>query len=423
MFLSLSSLLFVTIVSAVPTGREDIVYPTIETSRSGEKRVKFKALGQDVDLRLESAGNIFSEDFGLYEGEEARRLPSSVHTLKNKLFKDNEKRAALYIDENDDGTSIEGVIGAKMRILPEQTVKNGRRAHRVFEVEEREDNHNIRLNDEIIPPGVKGENGSTIKRYREIVPPGIKGRLNVAESETERQGKQCIIFVVKVLIVTEYYFSNSFSSNAEYEKYLAITIVYTQTLIDTMNFKIEIKLNAFLKYTKNSQPSFIEKSTLPNYPQYFDCEALIDNMCKFYSTGSVALANNAHVIKMVSLRPMGDLVYGKLDLRTLGIAFVGGICEIKYKCGVSIDDPNDFHEFINTFAHELAHLLGCPHDEDPPVTYIKNSPGSLDCKWSYGHIMSYESNAVNGSKFSPCSAACAKHLLDLTKCVKVPCPV
>nr|WDU65918.1 putative metalloprotease Tcis_Metallo_4 [Tityus cisandinus] len=391
MFVFLPSLLFLAIASAIPSGREDIVYPTVETLRSGERRVKFRALNQDVELRLEPAGDIFSEDFGLYEGEEAKEIPSSVNTLKNKLYKDKKKQAAIYI-EDDEYTSIEGIIGEKMRIMPEETVRDGRRAHRVFEVKQR-DGH-IRIKDEIIPPGVKGQNRS--------------------EYVDERQSSKVCI-VVEIVFCTESHFSGSFSSNEEYEKYLSLTIVYSQILFDTMSFKIKIIVIGFVKYTKTSEPAFIGASVYTKNPKLLDSEKLIDSMCKFYASGKVEIYHRADVCMLITLKEMAEY--------TLGIAYVGGVCDKRYKCAVSQDDPKNFNEYVNTCAHELAHSVGCPHDEEGPVSYISGSPGTMACKWDYGYIMSYKTNAQNGTKFSPCSSACAKHLTSLrvSICVQENC--
>ncbi|XP_023212236.1 venom metalloproteinase antarease-like TtrivMP_A [Centruroides sculpturatus] len=395
MFVYLTISLFITITSAVPTGREDVVYPSVETLRSGIKRIKFRAIDQDIDLRLIPAGELISDDFVIYEGDHERRQPTEkIKSLKKKLYRDSEKGAALHIEE-DGFTSIHGIISKKLRIEPEETITEGRRAHRVFEVENMERGR-IRTNDAL------------------MIPPGAIR--NVTEAE-KRSG---ICIVVEIVIVSEKTFTHSFGGKydetAEYYhlRYLYVTITQVQNLMDTMKLTLKVLLIGVITYDNTNEASFIQKSAIKICPNYLDSGDLIENMAEYYKNAKIPLIDEADGVMLVTLRPMADVYKRKCDLGTIGIAYVGSVCDNGYKYGISEDDEGNFYEYCHTFAHELAHMIACPHDEDSPVSYIPGNPGTVECKWKYGYIMSYETNEQNGTKFSPCSRACVQQFVSLS---------
>ncbi|KAL3248774.1 hypothetical protein MRX96_056356 [Rhipicephalus microplus] len=52
---------------------------------------------------------------------------------------------------------------------------------------------------------------------------------------------------------------------------------------------------------------------------------------------------------------------------------------------------------VRISAHEIAHLIGCPHDGQFSGAY-----SSVHCPWDYGYIMSYKIQDSNSMKFSSC---------------------
>uniref|UniRef100_A0A2I9LP79 Metalloproteinase n=1 Tax=Centruroides hentzi TaxID=88313 RepID=A0A2I9LP79_9SCOR len=397
MFGYLTISLFITITSAIPTGREDIVYPTVETLRSGIKRIKFRAINQDIELSLKPAGELISDDFVIYEGEHERKQPTEkIKNIKKNLYRDSEKGAALHIEE-DGFTTIHGIISKKLRIKPEETIKEGRRAHRVFEVENTEKGR-FRTNDAIIPPGKRGNNATG----------------------TERKAGNCII--IEITIVSDKAFTNRFISNGYYDEfyhmlYLKVTICEVQNLMDTMklkSFKLKVVLKGVIVYNNKYEAPFFGWSVICD--EYFDSGELIDNMAWYYSEYGTKLPPivNADVVMCVTGGIMADIYGDKCYQGTVGIAYVGGCCDPGYKYGISQDDTSDLYEYCHTFAHELAHLIACPHDGDPPVSYIPGNPGTERCEWDFGHIMSYKTNEQNGTKFSPCSSECVQHFASLS---------
>uniref|UniRef100_A0A224YP33 Reprolysin n=1 Tax=Rhipicephalus zambeziensis TaxID=60191 RepID=A0A224YP33_9ACAR len=58
---------------------------------------------------------------------------------------------------------------------------------------------------------------------------------------------------------------------------------------------------------------------------------------------------------------------------------------------------------MHTLTHEGGHVLGASHDQSQPKSWIRNDPGSLECLWKEGYIMSYVDGGAKHHRFSHCS--------------------
>uniref|UniRef100_A0A131YMJ1 Reprolysin n=1 Tax=Rhipicephalus appendiculatus TaxID=34631 RepID=A0A131YMJ1_RHIAP len=92
---------------------------------------------------------------------------------------------------------------------------------------------------------------------------------------------------------------------------------------------------------------------------------------------------------------------GTKSTSVLGIGFVGGLCTDFF---VALgEDTAGLYTGMHTLTHEAGHVLGAAHDESRPKPWIKNDPGSLECLWKEGYIMSYVDGGEKHHHFSPCS--------------------
>ncbi|XP_067141588.1 venom metalloproteinase antarease-like TpachMP_B [Centruroides vittatus] len=192
-----------------------------------------------------------------------------------------------------------------------------------------------------------------------------------------------------------------------------------QNLVESMDLNIQIKLIKIIKYTKDYEPSFVEASALEQDRNSLSSSAIIDNLRIHYQDKHDQTVNSADLVLLITGRRMADVYSGRVSYGTIGIAYVGGVCNYKYKFGV-VEYLRDTFKFHETCIHEFAHLVGSPHDEDPPVSSISGSPGSKYCLWSWGFIMSYHSNLQNGTLFSSCTRDNIKHLSGLyaARCIR-----
>lgn len=74
-----------------------------------------------------------------------------------------------------------------------------------------------------------------------------------------------------------------------------------------------------------------------------------------------------------------------------GVAYIGGICQHPFNCGVDVFEDNHLYAFTFTVSHELGHNLGIQHDTEWCV---------CELEW---YIM-FPSKQVT-TKFSNCSYA------------------
>ena len=101
-----------------------------------------------------------------------------------------------------------------------------------------------------------------------------------------------------------------------------------------------------------------------------------------------AYRNSTAVIRN---RGLAHLLTGRqLDGNTIGIAFLGSLCEAE--AGVSLSESSTFVDSALIMAHELGHNFGAPHD---------NEPGSSCATAPPGFLMAPTLN--NSSTFSACS--------------------
>ncbi|XP_049274636.1 uncharacterized protein LOC119402510 [Rhipicephalus sanguineus] len=84
-----------------------------------------------------------------------------------------------------------------------------------------------------------------------------------------------------------------------------------------------------------------------------------------------------------------------------GIAFVASVCESTF-VGLGEDEAGLFTG-MHTFTHETCHILGARHDGSDPDAGIPGHPGSKNCPWDDGYMMSYVNKGPNHQVFSWCS--------------------
>uniref|UniRef100_A0A1E1WVN7 Putative metalloproteinase n=1 Tax=Tityus obscurus TaxID=1221240 RepID=A0A1E1WVN7_TITOB len=383
--------LFVT-VSAFPTGRVEVVFPSVETSRSGVKTVKFRAFDKDVELQLEPAGDILAEDFALYIGNHEKDHSFDVESVRRSLYRDSANGAALVIDDDEQPPSIEGFVLPNLSITPHEwkvIIEDGKRAHRV---EKQTSDTNSYLSDKIILPDFQ----------REMV--------NFTRIDRD---DQCI--VIEILSVTERIVTDYFERNTTLVRTISRLYLMAQNLYDSMDLGIKFRLSGAILFTKETEPPFFESNELKE-DKLLNGDATLRDIKNYFCENPTSSTENADIIMLFLGRYMKILnADGSTGGLFTGVAYSGTVCHSCKKIGVISYVRSLFENFkaiaIEALAHETAHLLGVPHDGDPPEeTGVSGSPGAKSCPFKDGFFMG-RNKGVNRDIFSKCSKDCAKYLL------------
>ncbi|XP_067141581.1 venom metalloproteinase antarease TserMP_A-like [Centruroides vittatus] len=384
------------VVSAISSGRVDLlVFPSVETSRSGVKTIKFRALNEEIEVKLEPAGEILAENFALFDANNRILDSIDIQDLKRQMYRNSTNGAALLIDEEGPGpVTIHGIVNSNLRIEPYESGKtneDGRIPHQIVEVISEKNSFG---HDGVMPMGVK----ETIEKM-----------------EIMARDDQCI--VVEYLILAESNFTKYFKKEESLVKYISRLFIEVQNIIDTLELGIKLSVLGITSYTKETDPSYIQGSAISGYERYLHASELLHNMGKYYCKHSTGLAVDADIIMLIVNRKMGRLNDDNtVKLNVLGVAYTTGVCKKCYKVGIVSIDPHNYHR-ANIVAHESAHLLGSVHDgEDAKELGFPGIPGALDCPASDGYIMGGRRNG-NENKFSKCSKECVKYTLSKSSCV------
>nr|AIJ02114.2 metalloserrulase 6 [Tityus serrulatus] len=387
-------------VSAIPNSRNDVVFPKVETSRSGVKTIKFRALGQDVELNLEPAGQILGEKFGFVDENRQIYHPVNVKNLRSKLYRNSAKGAALLIDE-DEPLTIEGVVNEKLRIAPHESGRmdeEGRIAHQIVE----------EINEEKLPlhyDMLQMDTGRELEREVESI-------------KSMARDDQCI--VIEFLSVTDQLVTKRFETVEALTEHMTLTYLGVQNILDMLELGIKVRLIGIEAYTNETEPSFIEDSAIPGHEKYLHYVKLIRNLENYYCKRNEGLAKDADIIMLTTDRPLASTPSeGKLNTNIGGAANYAAVCSQCSKVGVGVYYSYSYAR-VETIAHEAAHLIGIPHDGEGGVYGI---PGAKNCSSKYGYFMG--KSGKNHTKFSECSKACAEYLLSLPKadCLYEDCEV
>ncbi|XP_077530091.1 venom metalloproteinase antarease TserMP_A-like isoform X2 [Haemaphysalis longicornis] len=89
-----------------------------------------------------------------------------------------------------------------------------------------------------------------------------------------------------------------------------------------------------------------------------------------------------------------------MERSLMGLAYVASACG-SYKVALGEDKGGTF-KGVRIMAHEVGHILGCPHDGETSAGYANYAPDSRHCPWNDGFIMSYKEANSRSMKFSWC---------------------
>ncbi|XP_077538971.1 venom metalloproteinase BumaMPs1-like [Haemaphysalis longicornis] len=373
---------------------EMIVYPKMLESRS-ESGQKVLKISDDITLNLEKS-TIFSEEFFVHSTLDD--TPIAYHMLgkeaEKNLYHDLKHMASVDVSD-DGGLRVEGTLGHTLRIkpLPEERSVDGVLAHMLYHAEE------PRLSsagptDYVIPDintslvymesrDLKPTKGKHTRRIPAIIFPEVHVVFDYILSKALK-------FSVK--IVSRYIAIMANSANL---RYLSLHQPRVQLRIVGITVTRHKKDEPYMVPVQGYEDTtnILDMKTMAEFNTYVEKES-------FYG--------GADIVFLLTGRNLSSWENGVLESWQGGRAYMGGVCT-RWRVGVSEERVGSFYG-VYVFGHELAHSLGCDHDEWGPQNWPPGVIGSKDCPWEDGYMMSYTFKKPNVFSFSSC---CQREILNL----------
>lgn len=347
-----------------------LVYPAFLEGRglSGSRVLK---INEDITLNLKKS-SVLADEFLVrsYVDGVLKHTYMDGSYLEEDLFHDEDAMASVTISD-EEGLQVEGMIGNKLRIMPaleQERSSDGRVAHWLHEIPYA---HEGLHNDYVMPEG----------SYHNV---------------TERAEKFDVYKVPKIypelFVIVDSVFRHQFKTETEMLKYLwrtfnAVNLRYLSIDHPKVQFRfsgIEILTPAkerFLKFKTNVH------NGIDGVQSVYNLKDLVNKYKKDYSAYDI--------VYMVTGRDM----YVQEDNSNMGFAFVAAVCGER-KVGLGEDKAHTYIG-VRVMTHEIGHVMGCPHDGDPGPPEF-GGPGSRECPFADGYLMSYNTDNLNQFRFSKC---------------------
>lgn len=382
LILALASATQMTHAFLIPDESNRLVYPELLESRgvSGEKVLRING---NLTLNLEKA-SVFSEKLLIRSFEDGSLVTDTVNGAveEQHLYHDTQNMASVLVKDND-GIHVEGLIGHSVRIKPlpgKERSAEGHVAHMLYEVKQRRPLRDDigHLNDDALRNEFEVTDASSSdpgveERSYDTIYPEVHMVLDVSFCQAFRYDKKAITEYISVFVI---------AANLRFR-----SVTYPNVKLIVVGITLEREgHDSYMVHYKGHPKQVLFDKTLNNFMMKYRADPMFSKADYYFLlTG----------LDLVGLTPEGEV-----NAHFSGYAFGAGACT-DFKVGTSEDEPLSY-DGVHLFSHETAHLLGCMHDEDPPYAVIPGHPGSQNCPWDDGFIMSYVINYKNHYTFSHC---------------------
>lgn len=316
------------------------------------------------------------------DGEPVDTIVRTTRIGKN-IFSEEHGGASVMIRRNRDTnrTTVEGILDNDLRIIPMKD-KDNKNAHKIFRVKDK----STHVLDSILT------NNATLAE-------------DVESNEVPMQDMANKTLKVRpeVVIISDSVHNRNFKTRGDLIRYIGIFINAVNLRYATAaGMDIKMKLTAIIISTPDQETYVKYAGNYVNADQTI--AALTLKLASGYIPGNYDMAYMLTGRDIAQVTPSNSL-----HIAVAGVAYIGGACTVQ-KTGLGEDIPGTY-DGVHVATHEMAHLMGCVHDGDPPPDYLADSPGATECPWDDGFIMSYKDGGLNKYMFSQCCINQIRHLL------------
>ncbi|XP_075531949.1 venom metalloproteinase BumaMPs1-like [Dermacentor variabilis] len=369
------------VISAKGIEQPKLVYPRLLEERSADGRLVLQ-LHDQLTLNLRKA-SVAARHFRALEHENGREVTHLFNgeDIERNLHEDETQFATVHVRRKETGVEVEGVVGPYQRIQPVPEMERSDEPlipHMIYDIEKKE-----MLDVEM---SVSAKDVTTLD-----------------ERSSSAQGVPAAV-TIELFIVSDQPHHKHFNSTLALIEYLCVqTNSVNMRYTDTSNPRVQFLLvgverDSFSKYRKGYGSYMESSSTLEAFQAYA--------YSKKYEYGNPDVAYLMTGFEVYSVGADNTK-----STSVLGIGYVGGLCTRQF---VALgEDTAGLYDGMHTLTHEAAHVLGAAHDQSKPMAWIPKDPGSLDCLWSEGYIMSYVDGGTKHHRFSPCSLKQIRNVVTL----------
>lgn len=372
---------------------EAIVYPKMLESRS-EGAQKVIKISDDITLHLEKS-TIFPDEFFVHStlGDTPIAYHMQGKEAEKNLYHDIKHMASVDLSHKD-GLRIEGTLGHTLRIkpAPEERSLDGQLAHMLYHAEEPR-SANAQYQDYDIPE----VNSSTVH---------VESR-NIISKKRRHPRRIPNIIYPEVHVVVDFIISKYLKFNPRVvARYIAILANSANLRYLSMNQpRVQLRIVGISVTKTNQEPYMVPVKGHEESTNILDMETMAE-FNKYVK--KQPYFDTSDIIFLLTGRNLSSWKGDVLESWQGGRAYMGGACT-EWKVGMSEEQAGSFYG-VYVFAHELAHSLGCDHDEWGPQRWPVGVIGSKDCPWDDGYMMSYTFKKPNVFSFSVC---CQREVLNI----------
>ncbi|XP_075531718.1 venom metalloproteinase antarease-like TtrivMP_A isoform X2 [Dermacentor variabilis] len=364
------------------TEQDFYVYPTILQERTKDKNLVLR-LSDNLTLNLEKSSVLADKLLLVTASNEGQLLDTvDTSTIQEVLYQDVHHQSSLVLRQRESVVQVEGIINHELRIKPlpqDERSLHDKILHKIYKVQEMQGTY---IDFEPTLSQVY-QRSYELNQHKKRERRNRNAHHNMEDKEEERSANRDK-FTVELHVISDSVHQKSFKKNEELIAYLAVmTNAVNLRYLDMRNPRISFILVGLTR--SKDDPFAVHKEGL------LCASATLRGLREYNKKGKIP--GNADMVYLLTGQDLVNEKDGNMSRSLSGKAFIGRVCSVG---GVG-EGEDTARTYTGTYimAHELAHILGSPHDEAQP----KNP----ECAWSQGYLMSYVDGGVKKYRLSPCS--------------------
>ncbi|XP_077494315.1 venom metalloproteinase antarease TserMP_A-like isoform X2 [Amblyomma americanum] len=298
--------------------------------------------------------------------------------IDGSIYHDSNNLASVSIARTGSNIKVEGIVGPYTRIEPIPSMPRSEAGHIAHIIHK-------------IDTGGGADNG--------IYDQGID--LPVAFSARSSTGKVPKRVDVEIFVISDTFHSKYFKTEKKLMTYVCV-------MINAVNIRLAETRDPQIQLIFTGLEISVNEPYLTDKGSYLSAETTIQAL-GHYAFNVRNRLGYPDTLYLLTGREAYGIRRGVQDTGLRGLGYNNGICS-SWFVALGEDKPGTFSG-VDTFAHEVGHLLGASHDGEPADMRYPQRPGARNCPFAYGYLMSYLKRGAVSHHYSSCSLAQMKYIV------------